>query len=123
MSDIDQISRIWSRAIQQYEAITKNKLDVPGWAEAKTVQSMLQLIDRENASFSSYRSKGENIRAVVKYAMAPVELVGEIAASGAAIAFPPSSVIFAAVSHLINAANGVSHEYDAIIEMMSDLKV
>ncbi|KAJ6116432.1 tetratricopeptide repeat domain protein [Penicillium capsulatum] len=123
MSGTGQVASIWHRAIQQYETITKKKLDDPSWKEVTTVDSMLQLVDRENASFMSFRSKGERILTVLKYAMTPVELVGEMAASGAAMAFPPSSLIFAGVSYLIKAANGVSDKYDAIIEIMLSTKL
>lgn len=123
MSGADQVAPIWSRAIRQYETITKKRLDDPTLKEVTTVSSMLELVEKENISFNDFRSKGEQFRTALKYALLPVELVGDLAASGAAMAFPPSSLIFAGVSYLIQAANGVSEKYDAILEMMSTLKV
>lgn len=55
--------------------------------------------------------------------MLPIELVGDIAAGGAATVFPPSSLIFGAVKYFINAAKGVPAKFNAIIDMMETLKV
>jgi hypothetical protein len=55
--------------------------------------------------------------------MLPIQLVGDLASTGAQIAFPPAGVIFSAVKYLINAAGGVSAKYDAIVELMGTLKV
>lgn len=52
----------------------------------------------------------------------PVKKVGNLAAGGASMAFPPSSLIFAGVQILIKAVHGVKHKYDAIIELISSLE-
>jgi hypothetical protein len=46
-----------------------------------------------------------------------------MAAGGASIAFPPSSLVFGAMSYLVTAAKGVSSSYDAIEDLMGTLKV
>lgn len=60
---------------------------------------------------------------IMEGAMKPVELVGNLAAGAASMSFPPSSLVFGAVTYLINAAKGVTASYDAIQDLMQTLKV
>ena len=55
--------------------------------------------------------------------MTPIELVGNVAAGAAFMAIRPSSLVFGAVTYLINAANEVSAPYDAIQDLMGTLRV
>jgi len=60
---------------------------------------------------------------VLEGAMKPVEMVGNLAASASSMAFPPSSLVFGAVTYLMNAAKGVTASYNAIQDLMHTLKV
>jgi hypothetical protein len=122
MSDSSQTTLIWKQAIKRYEEITKKQLDNTALKNLKTVDDLLQQIDSENQSFSDFRRKRHDIFRAMTFALRPIELVGDLAAGGASIAFPPSSLVFGAVQFLINAVKGVSAKYDAIIELMSTLK-
>lgn len=88
-----------------------------------TVEGLVKVIDDENNNFVTFRAKRHDLIAVLKYAMFPVELVGKIVASGAGQVFWPSALVFSGVRLLLEAAKGVSSRYDAIIELMSSLKV
>lgn len=118
-----QVASLWSEAIKQYETITKKKLEDPALQRLTTVNALLETVELENNNFSEFRDKGQRIRNVVKYAMTPIELVGNVASGGATEVFPPSAYIFGGVKLLIGAAKGVSEKYDAIIDTMSALKV
>lgn len=54
--------------------------------------------------------------------MRPIETFGDLAAGGASMAFPPSALVFGAVTHLICAVRGVSERYDTIVDLMETLK-
>ncbi|KAL2819256.1 hypothetical protein BDW59DRAFT_165118 [Aspergillus cavernicola] len=58
----------------------------------------------------------------LKTALIPVQLFGNLAAGGASMGLPPSSMGFGAVTYLLNAAKGVSASYDAIQALMATLK-
>ncbi|KAE8356745.1 tetratricopeptide repeat domain protein [Aspergillus coremiiformis] len=122
MSHPAQVAQIWKQAIARYEQITKKKLEDPALRSLTTVDGLLGAIEVENTTFSDFREKRHGIFAALKYAMLPIELVGDLAAGGASMAFPPSSLVFGAVNYLINAARGVSAKYEAIVELMSTLK-
>jgi hypothetical protein len=123
MAESNQVSLIWNRAIDQYQAITKKKLDGSTLNSVTTVDDLVQVIDEENNGFSDFRAKRHDLLTVLKYAMIPVELVGKVLASGAGQAFWPCALVFSGVELLLKAAKGVSSKYDAIIELMSSLKV
>lgn len=123
MAESDQVSLIWSRAINQYQAITKKKLDGSILNSVATVDDLVKVIEEENNDFADFRSKRHDLFTVLKYAMIPVELVGKVVASGAGQAFWPCALVFSGVKLLLEAAKGVSSKYDAIIELMSSLKV
>jgi hypothetical protein len=119
----DQIPDIYKAAIKRYEDITHKRLDDPSITRLTTLGGLKDEIDARNKEFTTFREKRHGIFAVLSAAMRPIELLGDLAAGGASMAFPPSSLVFGAVSFLINAAKDVSARYDAIVELMDTLKV
>lgn len=118
-----QVASLWTDAIKEYETITKKKLDDPTLRGIITVDALLDAVEHENKVFSDFRQKGERVRSIVKYAMTPIELVGNVVSGGASATFPPSAYVFGGVKLLIGAAKGVSEKYDAIVQTISALKV
>lgn len=94
MSDPDQISLLWGRAISQYATITKKKLEDPAMLSLTTVSDLLHVIEDENKNFTSFREKAPQLRRIVKHAMTPLELVGNIISGASSQAFPPSALVF-----------------------------
>lgn len=123
MSESDQVALIWSAAIDRYEQITNRKLDDPALERLSTVEGLLSVIDSENKQFSDFREKRRGIFTALEYALRPIELVGGIAAGATSMLYPPSTLIFASVMYLIDAAKGVSAKFNAIMELMGTLKV
>ncbi|KAF2794942.1 NACHT and TPR domain protein [Melanomma pulvis-pyrius CBS 109.77] len=118
----NQIPDIYKAAIRRYEEITKTKLDDPSIARLATLDDLTKAIEAKNKEFTAFRAKRHGIFAALSVAMRPIELVGDLAAGGASMAFPPSSLVFGAVSSLINAAKDVSANYDAIMDLLDTLK-
>lgn len=123
MSESDQVALIWSAAVDRYEQITNRKLDDPALERLSTVEELLSVIDSENKQFSDFREKRRGIFTALEYALRPIELVGGIAAGATSMLYPPSTLIFASVMYLIDAAKGVSAKFNAIMELMGTLKV
>jgi hypothetical protein len=118
-----QVASLWTEAIKQYETIAKQKLEDPTVLRVTTVEDLLKVIDDENSQFNGFRDRGHRVRDVVKRAMIPIELLGDVVGGGVSAAYPPSAYVFSGVKLLLGAAKGVSDKYDAIIETMSTLKV
>ncbi|PKX90549.1 NACHT and TPR domain protein [Aspergillus novofumigatus IBT 16806] len=118
----NQIPAIYARAIEKYKEITKEDLDVAFLCKLQNVDDLAKEIDERNKSFSEYRHKRGVIFDAMQAALIPVQLFGDIAAGGASMAFPPSSLVFGAVTYLVTAAKGVSSSYDAIEDLMGTLK-
>lgn len=119
----DQIPTIYKEAIRRYEEITKKKLDDPAVLKLTSVDDLLEEVDQQNDKFSDFRETRHLLFIVLQGAMTPIELVGNLAATAASTAFPPSSLVFGAVTYLINAAKGVTASYNAIHDLMVTLKV
>jgi hypothetical protein len=119
----DQISSIYERAIAQYDEITKTKLEEATSTGLTTLGDLEKAIDSNQNDFSAFREKRHKIFSVLSASLRPVEQVGGLAASGASLAFPPSSLVFGAVTLLLGAAKNVSAKYDAIIVLFEKLKV
>ena len=77
---------------------------------------------RQQARFSEYRGKRQKLFRVLGNVLKPIELLGNLAAGGASVAFPPSSLVFGAVLYLINAGQGVSACYDAITNLFNEVQ-
>ncbi|GFF52773.1 vegetative incompatibility protein HET-E-1 [Aspergillus udagawae] len=118
----NQIPAIYARAIEKYKEITKEDLDVAFLCKLQSVDDLAKEIDERNKSFSEYRHKRGVIFDAMQAALIPVQLFGNLAAGGASMVFPPSSLVFGAVTYLVTAAKGVSSSYDAIEDLMGTLK-
>lgn len=119
----NQIPTIYAQAITSYKEITKNDLEVAILSRVRNVDDLTREVDAQNQNFSGFREKRHILFESLSIAMKPIELVSNLAAGGASMAFPPSSLVFGAVSYLVNAARGVSASYDAIQDLMRTLKV
>lgn len=123
MAPQDQIPAIYEQAIQKYQEITNETLDIKFLSTIQNVDDLTKEIDRRNMNFREFREKRGVIFNVLQAAMIPVQLVGNLAAGGASLVFAPSSLVFGAVTYLMGAAEGVSSSYDAIQDLMVKLKV
>jgi hypothetical protein len=119
----NQIPAIYARAINKYQDITDDTLDVEFLAKLQNVDDLTREIDARNTKFGEFREKRGGIFEALKTALIPVQLFGDLAAGGASMFLPPSSLVFGAVTYLVNAAKGVSASYDAIQDLMGTLKV
>ncbi|KAE8157722.1 hypothetical protein BDV40DRAFT_277652 [Aspergillus tamarii] len=118
----NQIPAIYERAIKKYQEITDEPFDVQFLAKIRNVEDLTKEIDARNNSFREFREKRGAMFDVLNAAMIPVQLFGDLAAGGASMVFPPSSLVFGAVTYLMGAAKGVSASYDAIQDLMGTLK-
>ncbi|CAI7663781.1 unnamed protein product [Penicillium pancosmium] len=118
----DQFSAIYDKAIQKYNEITGETLAVDFIARIRSVDDLTKEIDERNSTFREFRERRGAIFDVLETTLIPVELFGALAAGGASVAFPPSSLVFGAVIHLVGAAKGVSASYDAIQDLMQMLQ-
>ncbi|KAL4952200.1 NACHT and TPR domain protein [Aspergillus filifer] len=122
MASPNQIPAIYARAIEKYQQITDQSLDVEFLKKLQDVEDLTNEIDARNKSFAEFRQKRSYIFDAMKTVLIPVQLFGDLTAGAAAMAFPPTSLVFGAVTHLMTAAKGVSASYDAIHELMEALK-
>jgi hypothetical protein len=118
-----QFAAIWAAAKEQYKAATGEDLDDPSFPHPTSTDDMLGSLARQNDEFKHFREKRAVLYSVLKDTCKPIELVGHLAAGGAHLVFPPSTVCFGAAMYLINAAHGVSASYDAIADLLKTLKV
>jgi hypothetical protein len=117
-----QFAVIWQEALDNYEATTKKNLRDPNLPKVTSVDELITTLDNHAKDFKSYRQKNQTFFQVFATTLRPVELLGDLAAGGASIAFPPSSMIFGAVTYLITASKGVSAKYNAINDLFLSLK-
>jgi hypothetical protein len=100
----DQFAAIWKHAVENYEGSTKKKLtSIP---KVSSVDELVKSLDDNAKDFKTYREKNHAFFHVFSGALRPVELLGDLAAGGASMAFPPSSLIFGAVTYLIRPLKG-----------------
>ncbi|KAL4944137.1 hypothetical protein BDV06DRAFT_220606 [Aspergillus oleicola] len=97
-------------------------LDVETLKKLQNVDDLTNEIDARNKNFAEFRQKRSYIFDAMKTALIPIQLFGDLTTGAAAIAFPPTSLVFRAVTYLMSAAKGVAASYDAIQELMGPLK-
>ena len=118
----DQFSAVWFTAKQRYKESTGKDLDSSSFPHPSTTEDLLTSLDAQNNDFKHFREKRGLVFNILQGVCKPIELVGNLAAGGASMVFPPSSMCFGAAMYLINAAHGVSASYDAIADLLGTLK-
>lgn len=117
-----QFAAIWATAKAQYTAAVGEDIDGPSFPHPSSTDDLLVALEQQNSDLRHFREKRAIIFDILNGACRPIELVGNLAAGGAALVFPPSTLCFGAVMYLINAAHGVSASYDAIADLLRTLK-
>ncbi|KAF7128696.1 hypothetical protein CNMCM5793_003547 [Aspergillus hiratsukae] len=117
----DQFPAIYEKAMRKYREITEETLEAD-FLRIRNVEDLTKEIDERNRAFRDFREKRGAIFNVLESALIPVQLFGNLAAGGASMVFPPSSLVFGAVLHLMGAAKGVSASYEAIQDLMQMLQ-
>ncbi|KAF7586870.1 hypothetical protein BBP40_008217 [Aspergillus hancockii] len=118
----DQFPALYEKAIRKYREITEETLEVDFLTQIRSVKDLTNEIEERNRAFREFREKRGAIFDVLESALIPVQLFGNLAAGGASMIFPPSSLVFGAVLHLMGAAKGVSASYEAIQDLMQVLQ-
>ncbi|THH11184.1 hypothetical protein EW146_g8129 [Bondarzewia mesenterica] len=119
-----QFHTIWQEAIRKYESDIGIKIDLSSsslFARVDSPDAVLKLVDEEQKRFNEHCKSGEKVRDVLKPILQVVCSFAEAVGLGASLAFPPSTAIFGAVVVLLRAAEGVSSNYDSIIQILQDL--
>ncbi|CCF38622.1 NACHT and TPR domain-containing protein [Colletotrichum higginsianum] len=117
-----QFAAILADAQKQYASSTG--LDLKDYMNPpmRTTEDLLNVINRQNEQFQSFREKRQTLFQVLSTACKPLEVVGEALAGASEEIFPPGQTIFAAVMYLINAAKDVSACYDSIIDLFDQMQ-
>jgi hypothetical protein len=83
-----EFAKLWEDAIARYNAtIGPGKKSIGDHTDPKprSVGELLEMIEREHGKFSAFRERQAKFRLCLKYALAPVEILGSLV-SGAASA-------------------------------------
>ncbi|EMT70529.1 Ankyrin repeat domain-containing protein 50 [Fusarium odoratissimum] len=86
---------------------------------------VLDTIEDKEEKFKWRRHDGSKIdkfRTLVKEALAPIQLIGDIIVNATKTMYPATEAIFAAVRYLISVSKSVSADYDKLESFFEDLK-
>ncbi|KAL4978719.1 NACHT and TPR domain protein [Aspergillus desertorum] len=122
----DRFLAIYEKASEKYHEITGETLQVQFLTKICSVSGLTEEIDEQNRAFREFREKRQSLFNALNAALIPVQLLADLAAGGASMVAPPSSLVFGAVLHLVGAAKGVSASYEAIqglMQMLQDFTV
>jgi hypothetical protein len=122
-NDSSQFSLIWTAALERYTTVVGRKLDDPSLPHPSSIPELLGSVEAQNSSFAHFRENKASLFTALSGICKPISLLGNVAANGASVVFPPSTACFSAVTYLIGAADGVSSSYDAITGLLETLKV
>ncbi|KAL0940112.1 nacht and tpr domain protein [Colletotrichum truncatum] len=117
-----QFAAILADAQKQYADSTGLDLKDYMTPPMRTTEDLLNVINRQNEQFTSFREKRQTLFQCLSAACKPLEVVGEALAGASEEIFPPGQTIFAAVMYLVNAAKDVSACYDSIIDLFDQMQ-
>ncbi|KAK1973790.1 hypothetical protein LZ30DRAFT_742440 [Colletotrichum cereale] len=110
------------RLLKQY--VSSTGLDLKDYMNTptRTTEGLLNVINRQNKEFQSFREKRQTLFQVLSTTCKPLEAVGEALARASKEIFHPGQTTFAAVMYLINAAKDTSACYDSIIDLSGQMQ-
>ncbi|TDZ14626.1 Vegetative incompatibility protein HET-E-1 [Colletotrichum orbiculare MAFF 240422] len=117
-----QFAAILADAQRQYADSTGLDLKDYMSPPMRSTEDLLNVINRQNEQFSSFREKRQTLFQCLSAACKPLEVVGEALSGASEDIFPPGQTIFAAVMYLVNAAKDVSACYDSIIDLFDQMQ-
>ncbi|EWG49990.1 hypothetical protein FVEG_09329 [Fusarium verticillioides 7600] len=120
--EVSDISLLWQGAIDRYKAITGKEVDLE---RATNVQQVLGALEDKEEKFKWRRHDGSQIdkfRTLVKEALAPIQLIGDIVVNATKTVYPATEAIFAAMRYLISVSKSVSADYDKLENFFEDLR-
>ena len=122
----DQFGNIWALSFARYKESTGRdltKLSVaPELHSLHSYEDLEKTIEQSYGNFKGFRDKHKTFHGCLKRAMMPVQLFGALTQSALSLTpFAPASVVFGAAMYLVDAANGVSHAYDAIEKLFDSI--
>jgi len=79
-----QFMSIWNEAFARHQELA-GKLSDRATPHPTSPDSLLEEIDRQHAQFANFRDKAPVLRTVLKTALKPIELIGNLAAGGASM--------------------------------------
>ena len=122
MSKSSQFTVIWQQAEAQYKTNTGEDLNDPSFPQPDTPDHLASL-DKQNGDFTAFREKRAQIFNAVTAVCRPIESISEVTRGPVSTAFPAASICFGATKDFLGAAKGVSASYDAIVDLLTTLKV
>ena len=122
-ADPSQFNKIWHDAVEQYAKKVGKRLDDPSLPHLSSTEDLRRHLETTNDKFGEFREKKAKLFDTLKPLGNQISNFGKIFAGVAGSAFPPSTGIFCAIAWLVDTANGVSEAYDAINDLLAELKV
>ena len=116
-----QFTVMWNEAVSEFRKETGVDLTSANVPKPKNIDDLIHSVVAQHAKFSSFNEDRARLRQVLKYALAPVELLGNLAAGSASMAFPPTQLIFGGIQYLISTAENVGAAYNGIATLLDEL--
>lgn len=123
MKPSDQFLIIFSKAKKIYTEVIGQDMNATSFFCPSSAKDLQVSFELKNNQFDEFRAKKAKIFHVLSGICHPIELLNNLTADGTAMIFPSSSLCFGAIMYLIDAARNVSTYYDAIVGLLSMLKV
>ena len=116
----DRFRLFWEDAAKRYEDICGQKLEDLDLNSLQSVEELEKTMEDFEKKFKKFRRRKGKLFRYLRNAMLPVDALSDIGAQGGSMAFPPSAMVFGAVSYMIRAAKDLSEAYDAIEEIFDE---
>lgn len=120
---MSQFAESWDEARRRYADVTGLDPDGSQFPHPSSVDDLLAALETQNKNFTEFRSRKGKFYKILFEVSKPIGIVVRIAGSSADGVFPAATVCLGALTHLIDAAKGVSSTYDTILELLETLTV
>ena len=82
MSD-QQFGEMWEGALARFKVATGKNLEDESLAKPSSLENLIQAIEERHGQFAAYCERGATLRKYIKLSLAPVVMLGDLAAGGA----------------------------------------
>lgn len=120
-ADTRDVSALWNRAVQDYNATTGIPLAQPHFKDA---QEMMKFGNEGAEQFQSWRhgdKRVDKLRSLFMQNIDFIETGAKQLIAAATPAFPPAAAIGTALTFVLTGCKGQSADYDAIVNFFEDM--
>ncbi|KAL4914045.1 hypothetical protein BDW62DRAFT_204983 [Aspergillus aurantiobrunneus] len=117
-----QVISVCAEARRRYAEVASLEPNDPKFPRPSSVDELFTALETQSQKFTEFRSRKGKFFHLLFEVSKPIAIIGRVSGGAAEAVFPAGPVCLGAAAHLTTSAKDVSQSYDAILDLLDQLK-